>query len=191
MFQTPPKLHYIVPKNKHYILSGLATTLLIFGTALIGLSLGTDHWRESSKNQGNVTYVIQGLRHECDKMQYSVKCINIENSRFANGVLGPLEIINGLLIEAVACGVLALVTSFVASFHKRAILVIAVVAMEATMVLVSVVATACYSFYFIRSPWTPGWSYFLSWTAILSVAISTVLHFILQDVKFLGKKICT
>ena len=41
-----------------------------------------------------------------------------------------LEIVYGLLLESLVLGLLALVASLVASFHKKATLVTAVVAME-------------------------------------------------------------
>ena len=43
---------------------------------------------------------------------------------------GVLEIVYGLLLESLVLGLLALIASLVASFHKKATLVTAVVAME-------------------------------------------------------------
>eukprot|EP00112_Aurelia_sp_Birch-Aquarium-sp1_P024546 Seg782.6 transcript_id=Seg782.6/GoldUCD/mRNA.D3Y31 product="hypothetical protein" protein_id=Seg782.6/GoldUCD/D3Y31 len=191
MFQEPPMLYYVVPKNKHYILSGLATMLTMFGTAVVGLSIGTDHWREASNPGHNLTIAIQGLVHECDKKSSGITCIDVKQSRFIIGLIGVLEIVYGLLLESLILGLLALIASLAASFHKKATLVTAVVAMEIVSGIMTLIGVSCYTHYFLKDPWHIGWSYGLAWLNVVSLTIASILHYIVQDTKFLGKKICT
>ena len=88
MFKEQPILYYKVPKTKHYILSGLATLLVILSCALIGLSIGTEHWREAKNPGHNFTKVEQGLMHECDRSNQQIACKSVEHSRFLEGNLG-------------------------------------------------------------------------------------------------------
>ena len=88
MFKEQPILYYTFPKNKHYILSGLATSLVMLSCALVGLSIGTDHWRETENPGYNVTKVIQGLVHECDRIGKTIVCKSVTRSRFVPNLLG-------------------------------------------------------------------------------------------------------
>ena len=83
-------LYYAVPKSKHYILSGLATMLTMLGTAVVGLSIGTDHWREIWNPGYHLTGVMQGLVHECDRKVGEITCIDVKQSRFTIGLIGKL-----------------------------------------------------------------------------------------------------
>ena len=88
MFKEQPILYYAVPKSKHYILSGLATSLVMLSCALLGLSIGTDHWRETKNPGYNVTKAAQGLVHECDRIDTNIICKSVTSSKFLQGLLG-------------------------------------------------------------------------------------------------------
>ena len=88
MFKEQPLLYYTVPKTKHYILSGAATLLVMLSCALIGLSIGTEHWREAENPGYNITKVEQGLIQECDRSNLQFACKNVASSRFLEGNLG-------------------------------------------------------------------------------------------------------
>ncbi|XP_065061162.1 lens fiber membrane intrinsic protein-like isoform X2 [Rhopilema esculentum] len=190
MFKTQPMIYYAVPKHKYYILSGLATTFTMFSCAVIGLSIGTDHWREAKNPGHNTTVVIQGLVEECDRRILKIDCIQVTNSRFAAGHLGTIEIVYGLLIESLLLGLMSLLASFLASFHKKHILVTTVVAMEITSALFTMLAASIYTHNINEKPWRFGWSYGLAWLGFISMLFVPVFHYIVQDVKFLGKSIC-
>lgn len=191
MFKEPTILYYTVPKSKHYILSGLATLLAMLSCALTGLSIGTDHWREKdSPDYNSTTKVLQGLIHECDRKSNEIVCKSITLSRFMRGVLGAVEIPRSILIGSVVFGLASLLISLLASLHKKHVLVTAVVALEIASALATLFAISLYTHHFKDDMWSFGWSYGLSWLAFLSMTVASISHFIVQDAKFLGKKIC-
>ena len=56
--------------------------------------------------------------------------------------------------------------------------------------LFTMLAASIYTHNINEKPWRFGWSCGLAWLGFISMLFVPVFHYIVQDVKFLGKSIC-
>jgi len=188
----------LLSKLNTFLLLGLASALTFSGSAIIGLTLAFDSWRVSNQNvtfnEGKIVTVkiTQGIRHECYKNDTSYvhrqECHPWYEAKDVSDLLRYHELLIYLVASSSICGALSLIFSLAATTSRVPKCFIQVTCFELVAVLMGFTALMIYSLHYIKDQWSPSYSYFCLWIGIIFLIVSLIIHTVLGDVKFFGKK---